>query len=109
MSNEIIQTYIIVGIVVIGLIFLLKLWNILARNYNNNILSNSTCDNCGSILGMKCLNEAIQRWEYEKQKIKEESQKPTIIISDMNLICPKCGKRNSEQELYRRNKEKSNK
>jgi hypothetical protein len=103
------QAYIIVASVIVGLIFLLKIWNIIVRNYNNNILSNSRCYKCGSVLGMKCLDEAIQRWEYEKQKIREESQKPTIIISDMDLICPRCGKRNSEQDLYRRNRERSTK
>ncbi len=109
MEDVMVHNFIVGFALIVSLIFLLKIWNLMVRNYNNNILSNSTCDNCGSALGSKSLTEAIQRWEIDKQRMKEEKTMPSILLSDMSLICPKCGKRNSEQELYRRNREKRNK
>lgn len=69
MGDIMMHNFIIGIVLIIGLIILLKIWNLLARNYNNIILSNSSCDNCGSVLGSKSLNEAIQRWELEKQRM----------------------------------------
>ena len=97
-------------ILIVGLIFLivlfLKVWNSLSRKYNNNIIAKSFCGHCSSVLGFECINDAVKKWEIEKQKIVKESKSGTIILRDLGLICTKCGEINSEKELYKKYKER---
>jgi hypothetical protein len=90
----------VIGIVLVFMIFL-NIWNKLARKYNDKILINSICRNCKCILGKDSIDKSRMEWEKEIQKIKTESKIGTIRFRDMELICPNCGTKNKESELYK--------
>lgn len=101
------NTIILVFTLICTLILFLKVWNYISRRYNNNIISKSNCENCGAILGNECIIDAVKNWEMEKQKIIKENKIGTVILRNLDFICEKCGKPNSEQEIYKRNRRKN--
>lgn len=89
------------GIAVTYVLF--QAWNKYSLRYNHRILQNSKCKNCSEVLGDKALGDALKELEKEKVQLKHEAKIGTIKLHNMALICPNCGTKNYERDLYKAN------
>ena len=93
-------------LLLLGLAFMLKVWNYFSRKYNNGILIHSNCRNCHEVLGESALNKALVEWQQKLSIMKKEVNIGTATLRNLEIICPNCGTIHLEKELYQRKKNK---